>query len=136
VTQQNGPPKKGGPDADNAEAHPTSTNPSAHQNSAGSRQVSFWSVHQFVEPLLTAVGTWPMAGSVEWCLLDDDDPVKVAALYDAAQHWALHLELNQEARAEASKAVSGAADWPKIAREIQEINNFRASRPWATRVAS
>lgn len=76
-----------------------------------------------------------MIGTPEWRALPDG-PVKLASLYDAAQHHALRLELNQEARAEASQAVSAAVDWPSISREIQQINEFRESRPWAKRAAS
>jgi hypothetical protein len=101
-----------------------------------SQQVSWLSVHEFVGAGLNQVNDWPMLGTPAWCSLAHDDPRKWCSLLDAAQHHALRLELNQEARAEASKAVSGAADWPHIAREIQQINNFRTSKPWAKRVAS
>jgi hypothetical protein len=101
-----------------------------------SQQVSWWSVHEFVGAVLDQANSWPMLGTPAWCSLAHDDPRKWAALLDGAQHHALRLELNQEARAEAAKAVSRAADWPQIAREIQRLNNFRASRPWARRAAS
>jgi hypothetical protein len=83
-----------------------------------SRAASWWPVHEFVSPLLAGVGTWPTVGTPAWCELDDSDPVKLAALYDAARHWALRLEVNQAALAEASRDISGAADWPAIATEI------------------
>jgi hypothetical protein len=81
--------------------------------------VSWWSVHEHVAPLLDQVGDWPMAGTPAWCDLDDDDPVKLVALLDAARHWALHLEINQQALAEASRDVSVAADWRSVANEIR-----------------
>jgi hypothetical protein len=59
-----------------------------------------------------------MAGTPEWCALPDDDPVKLAALFDAARHHALRLDVNQAARAEASRDISAAADWPAIATKI------------------
>jgi hypothetical protein len=71
--------------------------------------VSWWSVHEYVSVTLEQVGLWPMVGTPEWCALADGDPVKLAALLDAAQHHALRLELNQESRAEASHAISAAA---------------------------
>ena len=83
-----------------------------------SQQVSWWQVHTHVAPLLASVGSWPMVGTPAWSALDDDDPVKLAALYDAAQHWALRLETHQQALADASRDVSAAEDWPSIAREI------------------
>jgi hypothetical protein len=79
------------------------------------QSVSWWSVHEHVAPLLEAVGAWPMAGTPAWCELADDDPVKLAALLDASRHWALHLEINQQAHAEASHDISAAADWRSIA---------------------
>jgi Protein of unknown function (DUF2742) len=131
-----GPPIKVGPGADNAEAQPTSNPNRTSQFSLSSRQVAWLTVHQFVQHVLAEAGAWPTVGTPAWNLLDDNDPVKIAAVYDAGQHWALHLELNQEARAEASRDVSGAADWPAIAREIQAHNEFYAAKPYLKRVAS
>jgi hypothetical protein len=59
-----------------------------------------------------------MAGTPEWCALPDDDARKIAAIYDAARHHALRVESSQAARAEASRDISGAADWPAIATEV------------------
>jgi hypothetical protein len=81
--------------------------------------VSWWSVVEHVQPILDAAGTWPMAGTPQWCALPDDDPRKTAALFDAAQHWALRLETGQQQAAEASHDISAAADWPGIANEIR-----------------
>jgi Protein of unknown function (DUF2742) len=64
-----------------------------------SQAVSFWSVHEFVDGQLKLIGKFPMIGTSEWCALDDWDARNWAAVYDAAQHWALRLELNQEALA-------------------------------------
>ena len=86
-------------------------------NALHSSQVSWWSVHEHVTPLLELVGYWPMAGTPEWCALPDG-PVKLAALYDAARHWALRLETSQQAQSEASRDVSAAADWAAVAREM------------------
>jgi len=74
-----------------------------------SSQVSWWSVHTFVERLCNALNNaWPMVGTPAWCQFDDHDPAKWAALLDAAQHWALRLETCQEARAQVSRDVSSA----------------------------
>lgn len=83
----------------------------------GSAQVSWWSVHQYVTAVLERIGPYPMAGTPAWCALPDDDPAKIAALLDAAQHWALRMEIGQQQFAEASRDVSGAADWSAIANE-------------------
>jgi hypothetical protein len=83
----------------------------------GSAQVSWWSVHEHVAPLLAAVRSWPTVGTPAWCDLDDGDPAKLAALLDAARHWALRVETCQQQLAEASHDVSSAADWSGIATE-------------------
>jgi hypothetical protein len=101
-----------------------------------SRQVSWWDVHERVTPLLREIGSWPMAGTPAWCELDDDDPVKLAALLDAAQHHALRVETAQAALADASRAVSDFADWPAISSRIRQREEFYAARSWLKRVAS
>ena len=63
-----------------------------------SQQVSFWSVHEWVQPYLDDAESRPTVGTPEWCDLDDTDPRKVAALFDAAQHWALRVETCQQPR--------------------------------------
>ena len=100
-----------------------------------SQQVNWESVHEFVTDHLQ-VTSWPMIGSPAWCLLDDDDPVKWAAILDAAQHWALRVEGCQQARCEASRDVSAAADWSRIANYIRTEREFYTARPWMKRAAS
>lgn len=102
----------------------------------GSRQVAWWEVHAHVAPLLARVGSWPTAGTPAWCALDDNDPAKLAALLDAAQHWALRLETCQQAACDASRAVSAAEDWAALAWETKRHNDFYASHPWLKRVVS
>jgi hypothetical protein len=106
------------------------------QRCTSSQQVSWWSVHEFVAIHLDKVGSWPMAGTPEWCALGDADPRKWAAVLDAAQHWSLRVETCQEARCDASREVSDALDWSALAREINVRADFYASRPWLRRVAS
>jgi hypothetical protein len=118
--RQNGPPIEVGP----RPGHHSQTEGNDHTangyvDSTASQQVSWWSVHEYVEPQVLAVDSWPLIGSPAWCELPDDDPAKLAAVFDAAQHWALRLETCQEARAEASHAVSAADDWSGIANEIR-----------------
>jgi hypothetical protein len=102
---------------------------------AASQQVDWWSVHQWVEKFLDTAGDYPWPGTPEWCLLPDDSREKWAGVLDFAQHHALRVETAQQARAEASKAVAGAADWPKVAREVRQLAEFRAAHPWARRKA-
>jgi hypothetical protein len=97
----------------------TNVHPPTADALTASRQVHWWSVHEFVEPLLAQVGRWPMLGCVSWCQLDDTDPTKWAALLDAARHHALRVDGAQTAMAEASHAIAGAADWRAIARQTR-----------------
>ncbi|MBZ4620986.1 DUF2742 domain-containing protein [Mycobacterium avium subsp. hominissuis] len=83
-----------------------------------SRTVDWWSVHLHVLPLLKEVESWPMVGTLPWQDLHFDDPAKLAAIYDAAQHHALRIDCAQEALAQAAQTISAAADWPAIARSI------------------
>lgn len=99
-----------------------------------SQSVSFWEVHEFVASMLARVGSWPMAGTPAWCALPADHPAKLAALFDAAQHWALRLETSQEAGCQASHDISGAADWGAVGRRIQGENEWYMSHPWMRRV--
>lgn len=95
----------------------TTTSPVDNTHNIGSRQVSFWSVHEFVTPMLAEEQSWPMVGTPQWCDLADDDPRKLAAIFDAAQHWALRIETSQEAQIQASHELSASADWSAIAQE-------------------
>ncbi|OBK12715.1 DUF2742 domain-containing protein [Mycobacterium asiaticum] len=98
--------------------------------------MNWLTVHEFIRPVLNQVSDWPTLGTPAWCSLAHEDPRKWCALLDGSQHHALRLELNQQARAEASKGVSGAADWSKLSREMQQLRDFRDARPWAKRVVS
>jgi hypothetical protein len=96
-----------------------------------SAQVCWWVVHEHVAPILATVGAWPMAGTVEWHQLDDDDPRKLAALLDAAQHWALRVDTTQEAIAQAGEAISVAAPWARIAQANLNRAQWEDTHPWA-----
>lgn len=79
-----------------------------------SRQVAWAEVHALVKPLLGEPGLVP--GSPQWVALDDTDPRKWSALLWAAVYWAVSEDAHQTALAEASRAISTAADWPRIGR--------------------
>jgi hypothetical protein len=99
-----------------------------------SQQVSWSEVHAFVLPRLIEAIDWPMIGSPAWCRLDDEDPAKWASVLDAAQQWALRVEYFQQARCEASHDISGAVNWPAMARYLHRREEFFADRPWMRRV--
>jgi hypothetical protein len=79
--------------------------------------------------VLERIGSWPPAGTPAWCELPDTDPVKLAALLDAAQHFALRVETCQQAECEASHDISAAADWSRIAQQIRQRRNNSAYIP-------
>jgi len=85
-----------------------------------SRTVDWWAVHLYVEPTLAEVGSWPLVGSLPWQHLPTDDPAKLAAIFDAARHWALRVDTCQAALAEASRDIAAAADWPRIGRQAMQ----------------
>lgn len=101
-----------------------------------SQQVSWWSVHEFITALTAKANDLPYAGTPAWCALSDNDPRKLLALAVAGEHHVLRAETAQEVRADASKAVAAAADWPAIGREIRQRSEFYAQRPWLRRAAS
>lgn len=121
------PEKEAGPHAKgptNVEGSPTHTDATessgAGRHCVSSAQVNWLTVRRFVLPVLNQVNDWPMLGTPAWCTLAHDDPAKWAALLDGAQHWALRVDSCQEARAEVSRDISGATDWPAIADEIRQ----------------
>lgn len=81
-----------------------------------SQQVSWWSVHRWVQRYLDAAGNYPPAGTPAWCELADGDRRKWAALLDAAQHHVLRVETAQAAVIEASKAIAHEDDWRPLRR--------------------
>lgn len=85
-----------------------------------SQQVSWWSVHRWVQRYLDAAGNYPPAGTPAWCELADGDRRKWAALLDAAQHHVLRVEVAQQAQAEASRDVAASTDWSGLARRIKQ----------------
>lgn len=104
----------------------------------GSQQVSWYECHLFMQRLLAQANYSPLlwAGTPSWCALADGDPRKLLALAQSGVHHALRVETAQDDRCAASRAVSAAADWPAVGREIAQRNSFYAERPWLRRVAS
>ncbi|EUA45487.1 hypothetical protein E3G44_002525 [Mycobacteroides abscessus] len=98
-----------------------------------SRQVAWLTVHEFVQPRIEASGPFPVAGTVAWQLLSATDPGKWAALLDAAQHYALRLDIEQEAAIAAGQAISRSQDWGSVARKMRQRHDFYEQRPWLRR---
>lgn len=127
--------QSGGPSQSGQQGSP-STEPTGHHSTRyrlASQQVSWWAVHEFVTPALRRPESWPLLGTPAWCALADDDPVKLASLLDAAQHWALRLETCQQASVAASREISGSLDWGAVGHRIRAQAEFYAQRPWIRR---
>jgi len=97
-----------------------------------SRTICWEPVHDYVEKLASRLGVdlrnpMPFPGTLAWLALPDDSPVKKSALLLAASQRVLHLEVEQENRADASKDVAAAADWPAIANEVRSLADARKS---------
>lgn len=93
-----------------------------------SRAVSWWPVHEFLAAVLAQADTAPpLAGTPAWLALADHDPAKLLALAVAGEHHVLRMEIAQESRAEASKAIASSADWSKVSREIRTRADARRS---------
>ena len=85
----------------------------------GSRTIDWWPVHLYVLPTLEEARHWPLAGSPAWEHLASDHPAKLAAVLDGGRRDALRNNTIGAALAEASQAISGAADWSSISRSIR-----------------
>ncbi|WP_204807772.1 DUF2742 domain-containing protein [Mycobacterium riyadhense] len=99
--------------------------------SSASRQVSWWSTHEFLQALVSQAnsGPLPWPGTPAWCALADGDPRKLLALAEFGVHHALRVETAQEAHAGASRAIAAAADWSAVARD--RLRHHRALKDGA-----
>ncbi|SIS22211.1 DUF2742 domain-containing protein [Williamsia sterculiae] len=97
-----------------------------------SREVSWAAAHEQLWPVVDRGqrhGDIPIIGTPAWCELPDGDPIKVAAVYAAADQFALHLENLGTALVDASHSVSGSADWSSVARRNNNIAAFYREHP-------
>jgi hypothetical protein len=84
-----------------------------------SREVDWFSVHQFVMPLIERLGPLPWPGTVSWSELSDHDPRKLGAVLVAGMLWALNEDARQSAMAEAQRDLSRAYDWSATSRKMR-----------------
>ncbi|MCX2755506.1 DUF2742 domain-containing protein [Gordonia sp. 4N] len=78
--------------------------------------------------------TQVIAGSPEWCALDDKDPQKLAAVITAGSRWVLEEEIEQHRRRrEAQKAMAiGLLEelpWKKIRQQMEDRDAFYKKNP-------
>lgn len=105
----------------------TATNEEAGPTWAGapSQERDWWPVHQFIEAVVAQAnyGPIPAAGTPSWCALADGDPRKLIAVAIDGEHHVLRIDAAQEARAEASHAISKSADWSHVSRVCRSRHN-------------
>jgi Protein of unknown function (DUF2742) len=101
----------------------------------GSQQRDWYSTHLFLEAYRAQAncGPIPAAGTPSWRSLEFNDPRKLLSLALDGEHHVLRCEVAQSAMADGSRAVSAAADWKQVGREVQQRASFRAERPWMSR---
>lgn len=95
---------------------------------AGSREVNYYAVYQFLAPHLGDPSVIP--GTPVWADLRDSDPAKWRAVLWAAMWWAVTEDARQDAVAQANQAISAAEDWGQVSRQVQrrrEIDELRRS---------
>jgi hypothetical protein len=83
----------------------------------------------------------PVAGSAEWCALDDADDRKSAALLVAGSRWVLQQQLDQldagrAARKDAATEISQARDWSAVAKRIRDRDDAHRRGAFIPRKAS
>ncbi|WP_081283334.1 DUF2742 domain-containing protein [Mycobacterium asiaticum] len=93
--------------------------PVRHEPTA-SRELDWLTVAQFCDPLVARFDSLPLPGSPEWVALPDCDPAKVAAVLQVGRYWVFDHSCRQEALTEASQAISAAADWGDLSRQIRQ----------------
>ncbi|MDV7193253.1 DUF2742 domain-containing protein [Mycolicibacterium fortuitum] len=88
--------------------------------SPASRQVSWFEVYRYAERLAAShdvsLNHLPLPGTPAWCGMADSDARKLLALVLGGVREALANDTHQTAMAEASQAISAAADWTAMAR--------------------
>lgn len=97
-----------------------------------SSEVSWWSVHRFIEAAVAQAncGPLPVAGTPAWSALADGDPRKLLSLAVAGEHHVLRTEIGQEQRAQAAEDVWAGEDWSQVAQQFQRrrvIDELRRS---------
>jgi hypothetical protein len=132
-----------GPEKERASGHDSRRSPTKQIDTTdntrwqlASQAVTWYEVHEYRDRKLERLGVeqFPMAGTPAWCALPDNHPVKIAAVFDAAQHWALRIDTAQAASCFASQVISAAADWSAIGQAQRNRAEFVAANSWTKRV--
>ena len=70
----------------------------------------------------------PIAGTLQWCGLPDDDARKLLALVLGGVREALTNNIHQDAIAQAGNAISAAEDWSRAAKQVRRRREIDAIR--------
>lgn len=101
-----------------------------------SNEIDFLPVHQRLAPLLdraVLLGEIPVLGSPAWVDIPDDDRRWRDSVVVAGYRWAMAEWLRQDAENQASKELSGSADWSAVAARMRQHAEYLAANPWARR---
>ena len=101
-----------------------------------SNEIDFLPVHQRLAPILdraVLLGEIPVLGSPSWVEIPDEDRRWRDSVVVAGYRWAMTEWLRQDAENQASKELSGSADWSAVAARTRRRAEYLAANPWARR---
>lgn len=113
---------------------PEEARPELGAGSPASRQVNFYETFAFASRFAAQHGiqldhrALPIAGTLQWCGLPDDDARKLLAVVLGGVREALTNETHQDAIAQAAEDVHGGEDWSEVSRQVRrrrEIDEIR-----------
>lgn len=104
----------------------STTETPARKGGGSSREVNLFAVHQFLAPHLGDPEYIP--GTPSWTELPDDNAAKWRAVLWAAMWWAVSENTRQDAIAKAGQAISSAADWSQMSRDVHRRHEIDALR--------
>lgn len=102
--------------------------------SPASRQVNWYEAFAFASRIANQYGValdhreLPIAGTLQWCGMANDDARKLMALVLGGVRDALANDAHQDALAQAGEAISAAEDWSQVSRDVyrrHEIDKIR-----------
>lgn len=112
----------------------TEARPDRGAGSPASRQVNWFETFAFASRFAAQHGipldhrALPIAGTLQWCGLPDDDARKLLALVLGGVREALTNNIHQDAIAQAGKAISAAEDWSRVAKQVRRRREIDAMR--------
>lgn len=106
----------------------------AGAGSLASREVNWYETFAFASRVAAQHGLCldhrqlPVAGTLQWCGMADDDARKLLSLVFGGVREALANDARQDAITQAGEAISAAENWTEVARQVQrrrEIDELR-----------